>query len=81
MSRTASVETIKRGERSHVHPTSKMIDPKIKRIILPISQCYINVVAQHKVPLYHETVQKDVAYVKELRTTIRAAIRQSNRLI
>ena len=31
--------------------------------------------------MYHETVQKDVAYVKELRTTIRAAIRQSNRLI
>jgi serine/threonine-protein kinase HipA len=28
MSRTASVETINRGERSHVHPTSKMIDPK-----------------------------------------------------
>ena len=27
MSRTASVETINRGERSHVHPTSKMIDP------------------------------------------------------
>ena len=27
MSRTASVETINRGERSHVHPTPKMIDP------------------------------------------------------
>jgi hypothetical protein len=31
--------------------------------------------------MYHETVQKDVAYVEELRTTIRAAIRQPNRLI
>lgn len=31
--------------------------------------------------MYHEAVQKDVAYVEELRTTIRAAIRQSNRLI
>ena len=31
MSRTASVETINRGERSHVHPTSKMIDPEKER--------------------------------------------------
>jgi len=28
MSRTASVETVNRGERSCVHPTPKMIDPK-----------------------------------------------------
>lgn len=27
MSRTASVETVNRGERSCVHPTRKMIDP------------------------------------------------------
>ena len=27
MSRTASVETVNRGEHSCVHPTSKMIDP------------------------------------------------------
>ena len=29
MSRTASVETVNRGEHSCVHPTPKMIDPKI----------------------------------------------------
>lgn len=29
MSRTASVETVNRGERSCVHPTPKMIDPKM----------------------------------------------------
>lgn len=29
MSRTASVETVNRGEHSCVHPTSKMIDPEI----------------------------------------------------
>ena len=28
MSRTASVETVNREERSCVHPTPKMIDPK-----------------------------------------------------
>ena len=28
MSRTASLETVNRGERSCVHPTPKMIDPK-----------------------------------------------------
>ena len=28
MSRTASVETVNRGERTCVHPTSKMIDPQ-----------------------------------------------------
>ena len=38
MSRTASVETINRGERSHVHPTSKMIDPKFFKVVFPVTK-------------------------------------------
>lgn len=52
MSRTASVETVNRGERSCVHPTPKMIDPlllKCFQILFLIVAIYIVLISSGRI--------------------------------